>query len=288
MSLGLNAQKVNFEESPLVVGSGDKLAIVMVHFGTTHDQTRDTYEAINDMVASEFEGADLFEAYSSRIVIRLLGAKGIVKQTPLEMFRALKERGYTHLVVQSTHVIDGVEMESLRRDAESVEGLFSEIRVGNPLLYTPDDFQSVARAVVGRVETQSDAVVLVGHGTYTPITSSYAMMDYVLKAEGYTNWSVTTIEGYPTIDNTLAEMKRIGAKSVTLVPFMYVAGVHAQEDIAGEWRERIEEAGYRVDLFLEGMGQNPMIQRIVVDHVKYAMSHRHLDIMSKKQRYETQ
>lgn len=58
------------------------------------------------------------------------------KISPLDALLQLRGEGYTHIIVQSTNIIDGVEMESLRRDVESVLPFFKEIRVGTPLLYS--------------------------------------------------------------------------------------------------------------------------------------------------------
>ncbi len=284
--LNISAQKVNYEATPMEITADDKLAIVMVHFGSSSDAIQANYNAINEQVADLFNQVDIFEAYSSRIIIKKLRDRGINKLTPLETLEELSKKGYTHIVVQSTHIIDGVEMESLRRDAQSVSDKFKDIRVGNPLLYTPDDYSKVIEAMVKRIETKSDAVILVGHGTYTPITASYSMMDYMLKLEGYSNWHVGTVEGYPSIDEVLSMVsKQKKVKSVTLVPFMYIAGTHAVEDIAGEWCERFEDSGYRVELLMEGMGENPEIRAIFVEHIEHAIGNKHLDIMDKKQKY---
>lgn len=61
-----------------------------------------------------------------------------------------------------------------------------------------------------------------------------------------------TIEGYPTFDTMLAQLKAGKAKRVTLVPFMFVAGDHAKNDIAGEWKERLEKEDFIVSTQLEG------------------------------------
>ena len=62
---------------------GEKAAILMVHFGTTYDDTRaKTIDAINQKVASEFPDRKVLEAYTSRIVIKRLKARGIEKLTP--------------------------------------------------------------------------------------------------------------------------------------------------------------------------------------------------------------
>lgn len=200
--------------------------------------------------------------------------------------------GYTHLIVQSTNIIDGVEMESLRRDVESALPFFKEIRVGTPLLYSVEDAEKVASILGNRYnapaqgkKVSKEHFVLVGHGTYTPSTAIYSQMDYMLKAGGLTNFHVGTIEGYPTFDTMLAQLKAGKAKRVTLVPFMFVAGDHAKNDIAGEWKERLEKEDFIVSTQLEGLGQVPEIQEIFIDHIRFGLKHRMLDIMTKKAAY---
>lgn len=94
----------------------------MVHFGTTHDDTRVlTIDAINAKAREAFPDLEIREAFTSRIIIRRLKARGIEKLTPLDAMLRLRSEGYTHVIVQSSNIIDGVEMESLRRDMESVQ-----------------------------------------------------------------------------------------------------------------------------------------------------------------------
>ena len=110
-------------------------------------------------------------------------------------------------------------------------------------------------------------------------------MDYMLKVAGFGNFHVGTIEGYPTFETMLAQLKAAKAKSVTLVPFMFVAGDHAKNDIAGEWREMLEKEGYTVHVRMEGLGQIPEIQKIFVDHIRFGLKHRTQGIMEKKAAY---
>lgn len=278
--------KSNYEQADFTMESGEKMAIVMVHFGSTHEDTRaKTIEQLNRRVADEFPEAKVVEAYTSRIIIRRLKERGIEKATPAEMLKMLADEGYTHVIVQASHIIEGVEMESLRIEVRESSAKFKDIRVGSPLLYSPEDYTKTIEALKSRVPSKTDAIVLVGHGTYKPITASYAMMDYMLKDCGMSGWHVGTIEGYPTFDNIAERLKRSRAKSVTLLPFMFVSGEHAKKDIQGEWREELEGMGYKVNLFMEGMGENPAIQQIFIDHIHFAMHNRAFDIMVKKEEY---
>ena len=285
----------NYEHSDMLASMkpGDKAALLMVHFGTTHDDTRAlTIDAINAKAQAAFPELKFQEAYTSRIIIRRLKERGTTKLTPLDAMLKLRSEGYTHLIVQSTNIIDGVEMESLRRDVESALPFFKEIRVGTPLLYSIEDAEKVASILGNRYnapaqgkKVSKEHFVLVGHGTYTPSTAIYSQMDYMLKAGGLANFHVGTIEGYPTFDTMLAQLKAGKAKRVTLIPFMFVAGDHAKNDIAGEWKEMLEKEGFTVSAQLEGLGQIPEIQEIFIDHIRFGLKHRMLDIMTKKAAY---
>lgn len=265
---------------------GDKIALLMVHFGTTHDDTRAvTIDAINRKVMQEFPQMEFREAYTSRIIMRRLAKRGVRKLNPVEALAQLKSEGFTHVIVQSTNIIDGIEMESLRRDIDQMRPLFKEIRLGMPLLYTPEDYKQVIGCLAGKSKEKT-FTILVGHGTYTPATAQYAMLDYMLQAEGHTDFAVGTVEGYPTFDNAVDRLqgqKKI--KQVQLLPFMFVAGDHAKNDIAGDMKEALEKKGYKVTPLLEGLGEQPAIQQIYIDHIRFILKHRQVDIVEKKKDY---
>lgn len=288
--LSLSAQaieKTNFKASDFLstLSKGDKAAILMVHFGTTHDGTRaKTIDAINEKVKACFPDFQLREAYTSRIVRRRLIARGIHKDTPIDALLKLRSEGFTHIIVQSTTVIEGIEMESLRRDVATVLPFFKEVRIGTPLLYTSTDAQNVADILARRYQQKGD-VVLVGHGTYTPATASYAMMDYIFKMKGFANFHVGTIEGYPAFGEVLTLLKARKPKQVTLIPFMLVAGEHANNDISDDWKKDLEKEGFRVQAVIEGLGEIPEIQEIYIDHIKFILKNEMLDIVEKKHRY---
>ena len=269
----------------------NKTALLMVHFGTTYDETRSkTIDAINAKAAQTFPELTLREAYTSRIVIRRLKERGIVRETPLDALLRLRADGFTHVIVQSTTLLEGAEMESLRREVASVEGFFEDIRVGAPLLYDVADCAKVAEILAARHADAADArrkahVVLVGHGTYTPATATYSQMDYLFSAQGNPLFHVATLEGYPTFETMLARLKVAGARRVTLVPLLFVAGDHVTNDIAVDWKQALEAEGLQVDCRLEGLGEIPEIQDIYLDHIRYSLHHAPVDILQKKQEY---
>lgn len=282
--------KENFYQSNLFdsVGPDDKVAILMVHFGTSYSDTRaKTIDAMNALALEAFPDIEQRQAWTSRILIKILGRRGETIKTPYEALEELHAEGYTHVIVQSSNIIEGVEMESLRRDVAALIDNFKDIRIGNPLLYTPEDYEIVVDLLRSK-QPQGSSLVVVGHGTYTPATAQYAMVDYVVRDKGYEGIHMGTIEGYPTFETLLRRLEADGTKSVVLMPFMFVAGQHAKSDIAEDWNDALTEAGYDVELLLEGLGEQAAIQQLFIEHMRFATEYQMYDIMEKKAGYSAQ
>ena len=172
----------------------------------------------------------------------------------------------------------------MRKDIAAQQQDFKEVRLSIPLLYSPDDYEAVIKAITTQ-RGKEDAVLLVGHGTYTPNTAQYAMLDYMLKAKGFDQWFVGTIEGYPYFDDALSQIRKKDCKTILLMPFLFVAGEHVKNDIAGDWKEELEKQGYHVDVLMKGLGENPAIQDIIVQHARFSATHQAMDIAKKKKEY---
>lgn len=280
----------NYIESDIFgnLGPREKGAVLMVHFGTTYDDTRAlTIDAINAKMKAAFPGVEMREAWTSRIILRKMKARGVERPNPTEALIRLHEEGYTHILVQSTNIIEGTEMKELRREVESLSLNFKDIRIGNPLLYSSEDYAVVVKAVTAAMDAavKGGQKLLVGHGTPDPATASYAMFDYMLKSQGHPAYHVGTVEGYPTFKDALRLLKSGNSKVVTLAPLMFVAGDHARNDIAGEWKEKLQNLGYKVNLYLKGLGENPEVQNLYIAHARFAAGHKAVDMAAKKRGY---
>ena len=152
--------------------------------------------------------------------------------------------------------------------------------MGRPILYftgqedRPDDYMEAINALGNQIPklASNEAVAFMGHGGVNPSNTAYAALQMKLKDAGRDNVFIFTVEGYPTIENVIKEMKRNKIKKVTLMPFMLVAGDHANNDMAGDekdsFKSQLIDAGFKVDAYIHGLGENTGIQDIYVQHVK--------------------
>jgi len=289
-SAPVSAQNVpgNYEQNNIFASMQheDKAAILMIHFGTTHADTRAlTIDAINQKVGEAFPDVEIREAYSSRIIIKRLNDRGVKKQNPADALKQLKAEGFTHILVQPTTIIDGVEMESINHDVAELREGFKDLRVGTPLLFYTSDYEEVID-IITRDNHPDMAYVWVGHGTDDSATAQYAMLDYMLKEKGFKNHIVGCIEGYPYYEQALKQLKASGLKKVRLAPFMFVAGEHAKNDIAEDWKEELEAEGFSVEVLMQGMGEVKEIQDKFIRSLRNIADNPRVNIMDKKRIYE--
>ncbi|MFI3327970.1 MAG: sirohydrochlorin cobaltochelatase [Rikenellaceae bacterium] len=280
--------KTNYYEDNLFdsLEEGDKVALLMVHFGTSYSDTRSkTIDVLNNLAKERYAELEHRQAWTSRIIIRKMSGLGEQIDNPAEALQKLANEGFTHVIVQSSNIIEGVEMESLRRDVLSVRSLFKDIRVGQPLLYSKNDYEVVVKALRQK-QPKGVSLLLVGHGTYTPSTAQYAMTQYVIDELGYDAMHVATIEGYPDFNSaTLRLMNDRRKKDVLLMPFMFVSGQHSAKDIEGDWRVRLSKLGYNVTTRLEGLGELKEVQELFMEHIDFAIENQMYDIVEKKSNY---
>ena len=129
--------------------------------------------------------------------------------------------------------------------------------------------------MMSEVELQEDEMlVLMGHGTEHHANAAYPTLEYTFHTLGYQQVLVGTVESFPELKNVLAKLKISGKKKVLLMPFMIVAGDHAQNDMAGEedsWMSELTEEGYEVRAQIRGLGEMEGIQNLFLEHIEEVM-----------------
>lgn len=262
------------------MNSASKKAILVVSFGTSYENTRKlTIEAIEHDIADAFPACPTYRAWTSKMIIAKLKKRdGLTIHTVKEALEQMLLDGITDVIVQPTHVINGIENDQMKADALSFRDRFSSIVFGNPLLTTEEDNQAIVRVVADEFRDMDPdtALVLMGHGTEHYANTVYAALDYRFKDTGHKNIFLGTVEAYPALDSLLRAADSFHPKKIVLAPFMIVAGDHAQNDLAGadpdSWMNRLSSEGYEVTPVLKGLGEYPQVRQILVEHVQQAMN----------------
>ncbi|MFH0995395.1 MAG: sirohydrochlorin cobaltochelatase [Pseudomonadota bacterium] len=252
-----------------------KPPVVIAAFGTT-SHARNTYDFMDQRFQQRFPGHEIRWAFTSRMV------KGHVMKhsrindmhSPGEVLETLYAEGHSWAVVQSLHLISGHEFYRL---VEEVGSLSIRTSIGLPLLTSYRDYCRTARAMNlnDRPFSREEAVVLVGHGTDHPAWTAYFALKSILRQSCRPKIFVGMIEGKPSRSRVVGAVFRSGIKKVRLIPFTLVAGVHFQEDIAGDedsWKAAFESIGVTVEVETRGIGYRETIIDIFAHHIQEALS----------------
>ena len=254
--------------------------LLVVSFGTSfNDNRRNTIGAIEDALEKAFPDWSVRRAFTSQIIIDHVKSRDgeEIDNVKQALDRAVAN-GVKKLVVQPTHLMNGLEYTDLTEEVSQYADAFDKISIGEPLLSTDEDFKSVEEAITGATSTYDDgqtAIVFMGHGTEADSNAIYAKMQENLKADKFENYYIGTVEATPSVNDVLELVKADDYKRVVLRPLMVVAGDHANNDMAGDeddsWKSIFEAACYEVECVLEGLGSVDAIHEIYVAHAQKAV-----------------
>lgn len=260
--------------------AGDS-AILVVSFGTSFNDSRDiTIGAVEQAISDAHPEYDVRRAFTAQIIIdKLKERDGLEIDNVTEALDRAVADGIRNLVVQPTHLMNGLEYSDLTAELAEYESDFDSISVGRPLLTSNEDYANVISAITDATKDYDDgetAIVFMGHGTEAASNEVYGIMQSKLSAAGYENYYIGTVEAEPSLDDVVAALKEKGTyKKVVLEPLMVVAGDHANNDMAGDeedsWKTALEAEGYEVECVLQGLGQLEAIQKIYVEHTDRAI-----------------
>lgn len=254
--------------------------LLVLSFGTSFNDSRHlTIGAIEDQLEKSFPDYSVRRGFTANIVIDHVAKRDGEKIDDIdESLKRAVDNGVKNLVVQPTHLMNGLEYEELKGDIAQYSDAFDKIAIGQPLLSSDDDFSRVENAIVDWTKDYDDgetAIVFMGHGTSADSNGVYQKMQDLLTKDGHTNYFVGTVEATPSLDDVMAAVKKGNYKRVVLEPLMVVAGDHANNDMAGDdkdsWKSQFEAAGYQVECLLRGLGENETIRQIYVEHAQAAI-----------------
>jgi sirohydrochlorin cobaltochelatase len=262
-----------------------QIGIVLAPYGTLFPPALATYDQIRNVYERIFPDSPVRLTNTSHLMRkRLQENAGISVQSLLAVLEELHDLGSESMVVQSLQIVPGGEfhrMAALVQGWKGAKPAFSRLEIGLPLLSNLSDCQKVSSLLPAlcsgpayRRDADKEAVLLVGHGTGHPADALYSLLAQVLKKE-HKNVFLGTMEGFSGLADILPELKGSGARVVRLMPFLLVAGGHAENDIFGQspasWKSTLEREGFEVMADRRGLGERAEIISLFLEHTRNAL-----------------
>ncbi|MFZ7102291.1 MAG: sirohydrochlorin cobaltochelatase [Peptococcaceae bacterium] len=256
----------------------EKKGILVASFGTSYAETRKvTIEACEDKIRDSFPEYEVRRAFTSSIIRKIMQERDHIQVDSVEeALTKMKQAGFTEVIVQPLHIIPGVEYNEVLDMVAGFKDDFASLVVGRPILTTIEDYDKAVAALKTQIQEpwlddETEAVVFMGHGTHHPANASYACLQLKIW-QSMPNVFIGTVEGYPALDDIIPLLKEKGIKRISLMPYMVVAGDHAQNDMAGDeedsWKSILKEEGFYVNTYLQGLGENAAYQQMYVDNIQ--------------------
>ena len=254
-------------------------AILVVSFGTSYEASRKaTIEKIEQDIRNAFQDHRIYRAWTSKFIISILKKRdNYTVPTVNEALEQMITDGIREVVVQPTHILDGIENNIMKEEVLSYKESFDKIAFGTPLLADSKDESQAINAVTTEFSDlkETEALVFMGHGTTHQVNTVYAGLDQKFKESAHANVFIGTVEADPTIHNLVKEVTSFQPSKIYVTPFMIVAGDHAHNDMAGDspdsWECQFENAGFEVCPIIKGLGEYPGIRRMYVEHAQKAI-----------------
>jgi sirohydrochlorin cobaltochelatase len=250
----------------------DSIPVIAAAFGTS-TTAQDTYRFFEARFRAAYPGRTILWAYTSRMLREKMNQHKAGWKSLEEVLAGLEQQGCERAVIQSLHVIPGVEFHKI---AVAAGASRIRIAIGKPLLCADEDCAMVLDALADRIACgDGRATVLVGHGTGHLSGAVYARLAHSVAARYPEQVYVSVVEGEPSWEAARAALLRSGVKKVKFIPLMFVAGEHMLNDVLGagsdaepSWQSQL--AGLDVDGAEKGLGFNEKIAAIYFDRLDEA------------------
>ena len=262
----------------------NKDAMVVMSFGTTYKDTRvKTIDATVDAIKAAHPNTKVITAFTSHIIRdRIQQKEGITYPTPEEALAELKKDGYTRVALASLDVIPGMEYNYDAAVYNLYKNDYKKMTLGTSLMYwmgqenQTDQVIETLKAVQSQFPKlgKEDGLLIMAHGTPDPSNAYYSVIQDRIHTLSMKNVFIYTVEGTPNLEQVIPQLKLHGIKHVTLMPFMMVAGDHANNDMAGNepdsHKSILEKEGFKVDTYIHGLGENQNIRNLFVERANEA------------------
>ncbi|MCK5069289.1 MAG: sirohydrochlorin cobaltochelatase [Desulfocapsa sp.] len=258
-----------------------KPAIILVTFGTS-SRTKRPLEIFQQQVEKHYSEHEIFWAYSSNIICRKKKLPGLQ-----EALASAESAGFRKAVVQPLHIFPGTEYQQMAETCEYFPGL--RVFLSETLLHRWHFIKDTLAVVEQEFLSPDDGLnILALHGTplvADPVNAAYLGLEKLV-TDRYPNVLAASIEGVPDYEAVLAAIKRRNLAEkydkIRIIPMMYLAGMHAEEDLMGKdttgsWRTSFEAMGFSVECpmvqydnkeYFKGLAYYPEIITFFTDRLK--------------------
>ncbi len=244
--------------------------IIIASFGSIYqDAVEKSIGSIEKKVRSMYSDMEVRRVFLSDALVEKWNEKYDDKISSFtEAMQDFARMGIDEVYIQSVTLVADQCYQQMRKQAlkflHSNEYGFTQVNIGKPLLTSlgvknyADDYEATLESIVRHVNTKAlnKSVVLMANGQNQLEFSTLQLKAMYGAAP---NVVVFTTNGFPTFKQALA----------------LIGSTHLMDYLGGDRSDSIyallAEEGYNVDIWNEGLGENPYVQDLFLKHLGQAI-----------------
>ncbi len=264
-----------------------KSGILLVAYGLNTKIAEQNFSEFCKIAKENFLPLGFRHAFTSELSRDRLAQKGKKTDSVSKAIEKMIFENYSHIYIQSLHLISGFEYRDLLRVVKSMMKKHKvNIYVAKPLLQDENLFEKVVKTLASNLDNKKNsALVYMAHGTRKPsfdkehydynklLSSSYTLkklkdlsadalyvrLAYALQMHNQKIY-LACMKGSLTIETLIASLKEREIEQISLYPFLSLVGSHTTEDMAGEdknsWNSQLNAAGFQCTSHCTSLLQN--------------------------------
>ncbi len=244
----------------------DKRGIIIVAYGLSTTNAEQVFTAFCKEAELCFKPLSVRYAFTAEHGRKALAKKRIKSDSVVKAIEKMAFEKFTHIYIQSLHLIPGIEYKNLLKDAEiCAEKLKIKINVAAPLFNDTYFFEKALSALSENssfIQAENEAILFMGHGTNKE-EEPEADEIYCRLAQKLSNINpsvfLACMKGSLTLENAIDNMKKRNINKLYLFPLLSLIGRHASEDMGGDnedsWKSILENEGFTCEAILHSLLQ---------------------------------
>ena len=260
--------------------------IIIASFGSIYKEAVETsIGTIESKVRSLYRDVEVRRVFLSDALVEKWNEKYDEKISSFtDAMQDFARLGVDEVYIQPITLVADQCYQQMRKQAlkflHSNEYGFNQVNIGKPLLTSlgvknyADDYEATLESIVRHVNTKAlnKSIVLMANGQNQLEFSTLQLKAMYGAAP---NVVVFTTNGFPTFKQALTLLDRMGHKDLLVVPLALIGSTHLMDYLGGERSDSIyallAEEGYNVDIWNEGLGENPYVQDLFLKHLGQAI-----------------
>ncbi len=257
-----------------------KKGILLAAHGSKNRAANSSLSNILKLTKAEYPDIPIKSAFTSYHVRQIMKKKGQPLPSVEEVLTSMHEDGITHVVIQSLHVIPGIEFHHITRILNKIEKgeiNFEKAIFGQPLLsdeQAVDEVSDIILSLLPERDPQNDALILVAHGSRHSGNIFYHKFKLALE-EKDKNAFLGAVSSPTDIYEISDKIEKSGIKRAFLIPLLFGAGNHVQMDMAGDhdesWKNIVSAKGVEPIPIVRGIGEFDIFAKRWMDNLRNAI-----------------